>query len=140
MATPYEKGRIVGSYEVIAYLGRRLNCLKQYESVYRVRCTSCQKVQDMTSYDMRRPTSCECQKPENVRGIVRKWSRMRGVMEHVDNSDKLWMSDGEIRRHYNSLADKVEGITILAQLNGVDEKTIRQILHEQKLKEAKNEF
>lgn len=114
--------------------------MKQYESVYRVRCSSCQKVQDMTSYDMRRSTSCECQKPENVRGIVRKWSRMNDVVEHVDNSDKLWMSDGEIRRHYNSLANKAEGITILAQLNGVDEKTIRKILHEQKLKEVKHEF
>lgn len=122
MAKTYKEGRTVGSYEVIRYLGRRIGYNRVYESVYRVRCTSCRKVQDMTSYDMRRPSSCACMQNTPVRYTERKRSRVQ------PNADRLWMSDGEIRRHYNSLADKAEGITILAQLNGVDEKEIRAIL------------
>ena len=71
MAKPYTVGQIVGVVEVIAYLGRRTNVRRQYESVYRVRCTSCGKVQDLTSYDMRSKYACECQKTD-INGFAKK--------------------------------------------------------------------
>lgn len=129
MAKPYEEGRIVGSYEVIRYLGRRVGYNGAYESVYRVRCTSCHKVQDMTSYEMRRPSSCVCMQSTPVRSTERKRSRVQPNAD--DNADRLWMSPGEIWRHYNELADKSNGVAILAELNDVSEREIRKILREE---------
>lgn len=129
MAKPYEEGRIVGNYEVIRYQGRRVGYNGTYESVYRVRCTSCGKVQDMTSYEMRRPSSCACMQNDLILSTKHKRSM---VQSNADgNTDKLWMTPGEIWRHYNSLADKSGGVAILAELNDVSEREIRKILREE---------
>lgn len=132
MAKPYTVGQIVGIVEVIAYLGRRTNVRRQYESVYRVRCTSCGKLQDLTSYDMRSKYACECQKTD-VNGFAKKYARSRSILApKTDPTDRLWMSDEEIRRHYRELANKAEGVTILAELNDVSEAEIRRILRKGK--------
>lgn len=132
MAKRYESGRIVGNYEVIRYLERRIGYNGIYENIYRVRCTSCHKVQDMSSYDMRSQSSCICAQHAPVRPTNRKRSWVRNAIPSIDdNADRLWMSPGEIRRHYNNLADKSAGVTILAELNGASEEEIRAILREQ---------
>lgn len=128
MAKTYEAGRIVGCVEVIGYLGHKLNVKRQYDNIYRVKCIHCGKVQDITTYEMRSKYACECQKVE-VNGLARKWARSRAVITPTAApTDRLWMSDEEIRRHYRGLANKAEGVTILAELNDVSEAEIRAIL------------
>lgn len=44
------------------------------------------------------------------------------------NHRKFMMTDGEIRTSFRQARDQIEQITILAQLNGTDERTIKKIL------------
>lgn len=143
MAKRYENGRIVGNYEVLRFVGRRRHARYKstYETIYRVRCTSCGEVQDLTSHDMAVKSSCSCMRSGALsqRFIDRNQRNVNCYRQIEDNNDdRLWMTPDEIYRHYNNLADKSTGVSILAELNNCKEDEIRNILmsESRKRKEA----
>ncbi|MGM9647131.1 MAG: hypothetical protein ACI3YH_03245 [Eubacteriales bacterium] len=127
MAKRYEPGRIVGDFEVIEWVGRRHYTASAMMGVYRVRCRSCGRECEKSSYDLRSKYGCICMDETKSERYAK---RVR-----VNKERKPWMDEGLIYRSWKEMTNRAAGVTILAQLNDVPVKMIRRIIADGKRKE-----
>lgn len=129
MAKPYEPGEIVGGFEVIEAAGRRQYSCGSTIGIYRVRCRFCGSESERTSAEMRSRFGCGCT------GQTKNLKYIKKMAASKPAKPEPWMDEGEIYRSWKSMRDRAEGVSILAQLNGVSEKVIEKIIAAKKRQE-----
>lgn len=130
MAKPYEPGEIVGGFQVIEPAGRRQYSCGSTIGIYRVRCRFCGSESERVSSELRSKYGCGCT------GQTKNLKYVKSVAASKSTKSEPWMDEGEIYRSWKSMRDRTEGVSILAQLNGVSAKVIEQIIAAHKRQEA----
>ena len=134
MAKSYEPGTIVGEFEILETAGRRRNGNRTPIVIYHARCRFCGREFNRSAAELRSKYGCGCaaDEPKNGRYISSMTSNKPAKPEP-------WMDEGEIYRSWKSMRDRTEGVAVLAQLNGVSERVIEEIIAAKKRQERKAE-
>lgn len=126
MARGYKPGETTHGFKVIEQVGSICDGRGRRRGIYLVCCPVCGATVQMDVAQLAYRKDCGCTEREKCKST----SQVNKL--HSAKKDQPWMDEGEIYRSWKSMRSRTEGITILAQLNGVSEKVIEAIIRRRK--------